>query len=78
VNYQSASRLTLQDGFMTRCKERPSPHRNQCHADAGESGLCAPQISHHIVNHYNVQPVFDILADVDRRDVGSVAKRFRK
>ena len=31
-----------------------------------------------IVNHYNVQPVFDILADVDRRDQGSVAKEIQK
>lgn len=26
-----------------------------------------------IVNHYNVQPVFDVYANVDRRDLGSVA-----
>jgi multidrug efflux pump subunit AcrB len=31
-----------------------------------------------IVNHYNVQPVYDILADVDRRDLGSVAKEIQK
>jgi CzcA family heavy metal efflux pump len=31
-----------------------------------------------IVNHYNVQPVFDVLADVDRRDLGSVAKEIQK
>jgi hypothetical protein len=28
----------------------------------------APQI----VNHYNVQPVFDVYANVDRQDLGSV------
>lgn len=31
-----------------------------------------------IVNHYNVQPVYDILADVDRRDLGSVAQEIQK
>ena len=31
-----------------------------------------------IVNHYNIQPVFDIYADVDRRDLGGVADQIRK
>jgi CzcA family heavy metal efflux pump len=31
-----------------------------------------------IVNHYNVQPVFDIYADADRRDLGGVAKEIQK
>ena len=30
-----------------------------------------------IVNHYNIQPVFDIYADVDQRDLGSVASEIR-
>ncbi|HTS46385.1 MAG TPA: efflux RND transporter permease subunit [Bryobacteraceae bacterium] len=31
-----------------------------------------------IVNHYNVQPVFDVYANVDRRDLGSVASEVKK
>ena len=31
-----------------------------------------------IVNHYNIQPTFDIYADVDRRDLGSVADEIHK
>ena len=31
-----------------------------------------------IVNHYNVQPVFDIYANVDRRDLGSVGEAVDK
>jgi len=31
-----------------------------------------------IVNHYNVQPVFDVLANVDRRDLGSVGAAVEK
>jgi multidrug efflux pump subunit AcrB len=31
-----------------------------------------------IVNHYNVWPVFDIYANVDRRDLGSVGAEVRK
>jgi multidrug efflux pump subunit AcrB len=31
-----------------------------------------------IVNHYNVQPVFDVYANVDRRDLGSVASAVEK
>ena len=31
-----------------------------------------------IVNHYNIQPTFDIYADVDQRDLGSVADEIHK
>jgi multidrug efflux pump subunit AcrB len=31
-----------------------------------------------IVDHYNIQPTFDIYADVDRTDLGSVASQIRK
>jgi multidrug efflux pump subunit AcrB len=31
-----------------------------------------------IVDHYNIQPVYDIFADVDRRDLGGVARQINK
>ncbi|MDQ6665542.1 MAG: efflux RND transporter permease subunit, partial [Acidobacteriota bacterium] len=31
-----------------------------------------------VVNHYNVQPVFDVYANVDERDLGGVASEIRK
>jgi multidrug efflux pump subunit AcrB len=31
-----------------------------------------------IVDHYNIQPVYDVYADVDRTDLGSVASRIQK
>ena len=31
-----------------------------------------------IANHYNVQPVFDVYANIDRRDLGSVASEVQK
>jgi multidrug efflux pump subunit AcrB len=31
-----------------------------------------------IVNHYNVAPVFDVYANVDRRDLGSIGKEVQK
>jgi multidrug efflux pump subunit AcrB len=31
-----------------------------------------------VVNHYNIQPTFDVYADVDRRDLGSVADEIHK
>jgi multidrug efflux pump subunit AcrB len=31
-----------------------------------------------IIDHYNIQPTFDIYADVDRRDLGGVASDIRK
>jgi multidrug efflux pump subunit AcrB len=35
-------------------------------------------VSAEIVNHYNVQPVYDIYANVDRRDLGSVGSAVQK
>ncbi|MGI4853555.1 MAG: efflux RND transporter permease subunit [Janthinobacterium lividum] len=31
-----------------------------------------------IINHYNIQPVYDIFADVDQRDLGSVARAIHR
>lgn len=31
-----------------------------------------------IINHYNIQPVYDVYADVDRRDLGGVANEIQK
>jgi multidrug efflux pump subunit AcrB len=31
-----------------------------------------------IINHYNIQPVFDVYANVDRRDLGGVANEIQK
>jgi multidrug efflux pump subunit AcrB len=49
-------------------------------AAAGGSTTLLQNVSHFhrsslpvIVNHYNVQPVFDVYANVDRRDLGGVA-----
>jgi len=41
---------------------------------AGIARGVAPEI----VNHYNVQPVFDVYANVDRRDLGSVGSAVKK
>src|SRR5579871_2424585 len=46
------------------------PYGTQLLANLATLGhASAPQI----INHYNVQPVFDVYANVDRRDLGSVA-----
>jgi multidrug efflux pump subunit AcrB len=44
------------------------------------SNLAAAQrgVAPQIVNHYNVQPVFDVYANVDRRDLGGVGSEVRK
>ncbi len=31
-----------------------------------------------VLNHYNIQPVYDVFADVDKRDLGSVASAINK
>ena len=53
----------------------PSPASTQFLSNLAtiERGV-APEI----VNHYNVQPVFDVYANVDRRDLGSVASAVEK
>src|SRR4029077_16445902 len=35
-------------------------------------------VANEIVNHYNVQPVFDVYANVDRQDLGSVGNAVEK
>ena len=36
---------------------------------------CNRDISTIVVDHYNIQPTYDIYADVDRRDLGAVANQ---
>ncbi len=38
----------------------------------------ARNVAPEIVNHYNVQPVFDVFANIDRRDLGSVGDAVEK
>ena len=38
----------------------------------------ARNVAPEIVNHYNVQPVFDVYANIDRRDLGSVGAASRR
>jgi CzcA family heavy metal efflux pump len=35
-------------------------------------------VSPAVVNHYNVQPIFDVYADADQRDLGGVARQVQK
>jgi multidrug efflux pump subunit AcrB len=38
----------------------------------------SPGVAPEIVNHYNVQPVFDVFANLDRRDLGAVGGEVEK
>ena len=51
-------------------RRRPAVALESCHRERG----VAPEI----INHYNVQPVFDVYANVDRRDLGSVGSDVEK
>jgi multidrug efflux pump subunit AcrB len=51
------------------------PYQTQLLSNLGTVGH---QSSPEIVNHYNVQPVFDVYANVDRRDLGGVASQVQK
>ena len=54
--------------------------RRRVRDDTASSNLATVErgVAPEIVNHYNVQPVFDVYANVDRRDLGSVAPRWRR
>jgi multidrug efflux pump subunit AcrB len=51
----------------------PSPTQLLSNLATIDHGIAAE-----IVNHYNVQPVFDVYANVDRRDLGSVTSAVEK
>ena len=51
------------------------PYQTQLLSNLGTVGH---RSSPEIVNHYNVQPVFDVYANVDRRDLGGVASQVQK
>jgi multidrug efflux pump subunit AcrB len=80
VNYQVAVQTpqykmeTLQDLWNTpvvgQNLPRPELLGNLASVERRESPV--------IVNHYNVQPVFDVLANVQGRDLGGVADQVRK
>src|SRR6266540_3489064 len=80
VNYQVAVQTpqykmdTLQDLWNTpvvgQNLPRPELLGNLASVERRESPV--------IVNHYNVQPVFDVLANVQGRDLGSVADQVNK
>ena len=53
----------------TAIRERCRTRRNCCRTWPRSNTASAAEI----VNHYNVQPVFDVYANVDRRDLGGVA-----
>ena len=54
---------------------RKSRRHGGQHAAAFESGHVQRDYAPVIVNHYNVWPVFDVYANVDRRDLGGVGAR---
>jgi multidrug efflux pump subunit AcrB len=80
VNYQVAVQTpqykmdTLQDLQNTPvvAKNLPRPEL------LGNLGTVERRESPVIVNHYNVQPVFDVLANVQGRDLGGVASQVNK
>ncbi len=62
-----------------------APHARSPAANGGSTQLLDNLVSNvqrssppSIVNHYNVQPVFDVFANVDQRDLGGVARDIEK
>ncbi len=80
VNYQVVVQTptyrvnTLQDLARTPVTS-PAGNTSQLLGNLAEFRRDATPI---IVDHYNIQPVFDIYADVDQRDLGGVASEIRK
>ena len=59
-----------------RQSRAPSPAATPAALESGRA--CSAAIRPVIVNHYNVAPVFDVYANVDRRDLGSVGAEVEK
>ena len=80
----SLRRVSRGQFFRDSVSERLSPAYGNPGAVAGSTQLLSNLVTVReglrpgIVNHYNVQPVFDIYANVHRRDLGGVARDVQK
>ena len=80
VNYQIVVQTpiyrnnTLQDLARTPITS-PAGNTSQMLGNVAEFRRDASPI---VIDHYNIQPIFDIYADVDQRDLGGVASAIRK
>lgn len=74
---ESASSIGMGPNHSSLAYGNPGAAPNAAQFLANLAGVkrgVAPEI----VNHYDVQPVFDVYANIDRRDLGSVANQVRK
>jgi multidrug efflux pump subunit AcrB len=86
LNYQTGVNYQVVVQTPTyRIDSLPSLGRTPLTATAGNASQLLTNVANFkrdftpvIINHYNIQPVFDVQADVDQRDLGGVAGEVRK
>jgi multidrug efflux pump subunit AcrB len=86
LNYQTGVNYQVVVQTPTyRIDSLPSLGRTPVTATAGNASQLLTNVANFkrdftpvIINHYNIQPVFDVQADVDQRDLGGVAGEVRK
>ncbi len=80
VNYQVVTQTPIYriDSLQALARTPISSPNGNVSQLLGNLALFRRDESPIIVNHYSIQPVFDIYADVDRRDLGGVASDIRK
>jgi CzcA family heavy metal efflux pump len=80
VNYQIVTQTPIYriDSFDALARTPVTSPNGNTSQLLGNLATFRRDLSPIIIDHYNIQPVYDIYADVDQRDLGSVASDIRK
>lgn len=80
VNYQIVTQTPLYriNSLQTLAQTPVTTAQGNATQQLGNVASFRRDASPIIVDHYNIQPVFDVFADVDQRDLGGVASEIQK
>jgi CzcA family heavy metal efflux pump len=80
VNYQIVTQTPIYriDSLQTLARTPVTTPNGNASQLLGNVASFRRDLSPIIVDHYNIQPTFDIYADVDKRDLGGVASEIQK
>jgi multidrug efflux pump subunit AcrB len=80
VNYQIVTQTPIYriDSLQTLAQTPVTTPQGNASQVLGNLASFRRDLSPIVVDHYNIQPVFDVYADVDQRDLGGVAGEIQK
>jgi multidrug efflux pump subunit AcrB len=80
VNYQIVTQTPIYriDSLQTLAQTPVTTPQGNASQVLGNLASFRRDLSPIVVDHYNIQPVFDVYADVDQRDLGGVASEIEK